>query len=121
MQIDLTTQLLDDDDKPATQGGEPLTLGLALIEAHKFTHPTIDDGAAKHKRRKMRLRIKAAVESADKGRAFELTSEELTEIKTLVGRWGVTDIVGQIWDIFESLQQPAAATTPPPAEPGGTE
>jgi hypothetical protein len=128
MFLDLTKTLLDENDEPALRDGRPLTLGDVLIEAHRATFPQ-DDGQVKFDRRKMRLRIQAAVK-ADGGRNFELTTKEADTVKQLVGRYALTDISAQVWEFIESVRPPetaaggaapAAEQTPKQSgEPGGT-
>jgi len=106
------------DGEPITDGGsgKPGTLNLqSVVVQSLLTHNEQQeriDGNEKFKRYLLAMKVNAKNEVDDKGfNNFELTSEEVTLIKNLVGKYWNPLIVGQAFEALEgkepSIKKPA--------------
>ena len=96
MKIDLTQKMMRIDDKPFTnpETNVDYTLKDVVIEAILAPEQK-EDNKKKYSKYELYLKIKAVTKSV------ELTTDEISEIKRLIGEVKPALIMGQAWNMLE--------------------
>jgi len=96
MKINLTQQIMRIDDKPFEnpETKTPYTLKDVVIEA-VLAPEAKEDNKKKYSKYELYLKLKAA------GKEIDLTTDEISEIKRLIGEVKPALIMGQAWDMLE--------------------
>lgn len=105
MKINLTATVLRLDGKPFEEKkGEAVTLAdvcLRALEATYMDEPSIT-GAEKYARFELMCRINGADE-------LDLTAEEISKLKTLIGKSFAVPVVGPAYDLLEGRKRVSQA------------
>lgn len=104
--IDFNTQITQIDGKPIIDdkgAPAPVTLKKVAVEALLTTFPDEASLAGEEKARRYVLAVK--ISGSDSGK-IELTSEDVTMLRKVVGKGYGPLVVGQVWKIIDPAAMP---------------